>query len=73
MMQFVMVCRLDTQENWSIVSNPKWSTFPEDLATQILLKTFSEYVEYKSCGVVSRVIYKKDLAKYIEITDKADP
>lgn len=66
MEELVEICRVDSQEYWREVSNPNFkSVSQEGLAAQLMLNIANEYVEYKNCGVVYRVIRKKDLFSYI--------
>lgn len=67
MMELVELCRLDTAEKWSIVSNPRFdSSLGEAIAAQLMRNSANKYVEYKNCGVIYRVIRKEDLKEYFD-------
>ena len=63
-MKLISICRLDGQAEWSIISNmTKDGNYK---ASQIILaNSFNEYVEWRNCGVIYRIVRESDLNKYV--------
>ena len=61
----VVLTRLASQPNqlWDMISNPRWDYFTKALSA-ILDNSSNRYVEYENCGVVYRMIRRKDLTEY---------
>lgn len=59
----IRITRLEKENEWCIVSNPR----PDRLSqacNALLMNTANEYVEYKNCGVIHRMIRLEDCHLY---------
>lgn len=65
----LLISKLVGKELWTVVSNPAWSS--SSIALDQLLRNFcNDYVEYRNCGVLHRMIRLKDCKDYgIEIDE----
>jgi hypothetical protein len=59
----VLLCKLDNDGDWSIIGNPTHDFFSLSM-NDILLNAANDYVEYRNCGVLHRMIRYEDLEKY---------
>ena len=59
----VLISKYCTAEYWLVTTNPT-TGFIEKAMSTILLNSVNDYVEYKNCGVLHRMIRYKDLKKY---------
>ena len=59
----VLISRLESQNYWSVISNPK-SGLVETAMDKVLYNFANEYVEYKNCGVLHRMVRFEDLPSY---------
>ena len=59
----VLLCRHENDEYWALITNPRHD-FESQSMNVILLNAANDYVEYKNCGVVCRMIRYEDLEKY---------
>lgn len=66
MNDLVEIVRAEATEYWKEIVNPKFkSTSQEGIAAQLVRNVANEYVEYKNCGMVYRIIRRNQLSAYI--------
>lgn len=59
----IIICRLESEDSWQVLSNPRYDM--ESIAmSSILFNDSNNYVEYKNCGVINRMIRYRDIGKY---------
>lgn len=63
----VIISRLDEDEKWIVLSNPRWDYFAIAL-NMLLLNHANEYADYKNCGVLYRMIRVESIEKYFNET-----
>lgn len=59
----VMIAKHESRNNWQIISNPQSGYF-EKAMSSILNNAINEYVEYKNCGMQTRMVRVKSLDDY---------
>ncbi len=61
----ITICRSTRKVHfhWQVISNPSWDYFTRAAST-VLLNASNSYVEYENCGVIYRLVRRKDLAWY---------
>lgn len=60
----VIVSRLmNVHYQWQPISNPRWDHFTR-AASSILDNDANSYAEYENCGVVYRIVRRRDLERY---------
>ena len=62
----IVLTRLVSQPDrpWDFISNPRWDYFTKALSA-VLDNAFNSYAEYENCGVVYRMVRRKDLTEYL--------
>jgi len=59
----VLVSKLNNREYWSVISNPKNDILTQSMST-ILLYSTNDYVEFRNCGALYRMVRYCDIEKY---------
>mgnify|MGYP001581746776 CR=1 FL=1 len=65
---YAVIFRIDKDgSEWSKIENPLWeinSLSNESRALSMMINSFNDYVEYRNCGVIYRVIRTSDMELY---------
>lgn len=59
----IILTRLTGKTNWDYVGNPRWDLFTK-AQSAVLANDCNRYAETENCGVVNRMIRRRDTALY---------